>query len=115
MKNILIIISFIFLSLGCYSQSFKESVVETINANVTIIKIDLSQKFTIVVGTIKYKGKTIKVYNSEFDGYYREYQLERNMVINRKVTIIKQVENNKTTILGRANYKDLILVEGCGG
>jgi hypothetical protein len=115
MKNILIVLSFIFLSLGCYAQSFKETIIETINVKVTITKIDLSKKFTIVEGTITYKGKIIKVYNSEFEGYYKEYQLERNMVINRKVIIIKQVENNKITILGRANYKDLILVEGCGG
>ena len=111
MKNILIVLSFIFLSFGCYSQSFKESVVEIINANVTIIKIDYSEKETTVVGTIIYKGKIIKVYNSGFYGYYREYFVDKNMVINRKVTIIKQVEDNKITILGRANYKDLMAIE----
>ena len=113
MKKILIVLSLI-LSMSCFAQDIKETKIETINTAVRINKIDNSVKCTLIEGTIKYKGKTIKVYNSEFEGYYREYQLERNMVINRKVTIYKQVINNKTTILGRASYKDLILVEGCG-
>jgi hypothetical protein len=103
MKNILII-SITFLCFGCYSQSYKETVIETINAEIRITKMGSDGRKTIIEAVGVYYGETVKIYHSGFDGYYREYNLGEGMVIKSEVTFIKQVINNKTRIIGKTSY-----------
>ncbi len=90
------------------NEEFRETIIDTINSEVFIAKIDYNVKCTSIEGTTKYKGKTIMVYNSGFDGYYMDYDLTSNIEIPRIVEIVKQEENNKIKIIGRASFKDLV-------
>ncbi len=85
--------------------------IDKINAVVVIKKIDYSEKSTSIEGTTKYKDKTIFIYNSEWDGYYRTYNLNENDKIKIDVEIFKQIENNKIRFLGRANFQKYLKSE----
>lgn len=85
--------------------------IDTVTTNVTIKQIDFSEKYTLIKGVAKYKGKTIMVYNSEWEGYYRDYHLTPNDKIKIEVEIIKQIEKNKIRFLGRANFQKYLKSE----
>jgi hypothetical protein len=106
MKNILIVLSFIFFSFGCLSQD--KHVIGVINTEVIITKIGVSRDQTDIEGVAIYKGRKIKVYHIGFDGYNREYNVAIGFVIKREVTIIKEVYNNKSVIFGRTTYTDYL-------
>jgi hypothetical protein len=110
MKNILIVLSFIFLSFGCLSQD--KHVIDVINTDVIITKIGVSRDQTDIEAVAIYKGKKIKVYQIGFDGYNREYNVAIGFVIKREVTIIKEVKNNESIIFGRTTYKDFLAPGG---
>jgi len=108
MKNILII-SITFLCFGCYSQSYQETVIETINAEIRITKMGSDGRKAIIEAVVIYDNKEVKVYNSVFDGYYREYNIGEDMIIKREVTFVKQVINNKTRIIGKTSYSSFLM------
>lgn len=110
MKNILIVLSFIFLSFGCYSQD--KHVIDVINTNVIITKIGVNGGQTDIEAVAIYKGKKIKVYHIGFDGYNREYNVAIGFVIKREVKIIKEVKNNKSVIFGGTIYTDYLAPGG---
>jgi LysM repeat protein len=123
LKNfkLILFINFAIILFGCNSSDIKNSnksnednfeiSIDTVTSNVTIKEIDFSEKYTLIKGVTKYAGKTIMVYNSEWEGSYRDYHLTPNDKIKIEVEIIKQIEKNKIRFLGRANFQKYLKSE----
>ena len=101
---------FIILSFKCLSQD--KHVIDVVKTDVIVTKIGVSRNQTDIEGIATYKGKKIKVYHIGFDGYNREYNVAIGFVIKREVTIIKEINNNKSVIFGRTTYTDYLAPGG---
>ena len=108
MKNKLIIsILLFFLTTFSFSQKDEEQVIDSINVyvKITFVKDGRSPK---IFGVACYKNKDINVYNM-IDYMYATYSLTQGLTIYRKVYIIKQTIDKKTTVFGRTYYSEFLV------